>query len=94
MTGYTRDEKSLAMHVTDLLEAADAVEKEMKHRDWAVTADENQRTIYQRLRRATVELDAARHFVARMQIANTLTVRPARPVEDPMFAKTIEPEKG
>lgn len=90
MAGYTRDEKSLAMSVVDLLDAADAVAQEMKRRDWAITADENERTIYQRLRRATVELDAARHFVARMQTAPTVTVRPARAIEDTMAPETAE----
>lgn len=90
MKGYTRDEKSLAMMVADLLEAASAVEQEMKRKDWAITADENERTIYARLRRATGELDAARHFVARMQTAPTLTVRPSRPLEDPMFPKKTD----
>ena len=90
MTGYTRNEKSLAMSVVDILHIADEVAQEMKRRDWAITADENERTIYQRLRRATVELDAARHFVARMQAAPTVTVRPARPIEDPMAPETTE----
>lgn len=81
MSAYTRNEKALAMMVADLLEATVEVTSEMRRRDWAITADQNQRIIYQRAERARAELDAARHYIARMQIGPTLSVRPTRPVE-------------
>lgn len=87
MPAYTRHEKSLAMMAADACEVCDHIAAEMKRQDWAITQDETMRVIYQRVVRARQELDAARHFVARMQAAPTATVRPARPVEDDFTPK-------
>lgn len=87
MNEFSQGEKDCIVALNAVEDALEYLLDEMKSLDFNITSEQSLRVCFVRARRALGEIEASKHFRARIMAGKTVTNRPKRPIEDDMLPK-------